>query len=295
MHYPLTIPQQNIWNLQKFYPNTSIVNVSGMIRFESAYDYKALNHTLNLLIENNDAFRLRFFEEDGQPYQTVTKYEPITFPEYDMRNKSDEEVDAFFTALGKVPFTSEHTTMYRFAIVRLNGQCGIFLCANHLICDAWSISIISKEIVRYYQQVLNGNTTANPLPSFTDAVAEEQIYLTSARYEKDKTYWDAIFAYKPQLCRIKDVKETHDSTTSRYTYELDFAFCQEMQNFCVNENVSPAVLFEAALFVYLHRINEFASPVTIGVPLLNRSNAVEKKQSVCSFQPRFFPYTLMKP
>jgi thioester reductase-like protein len=276
--YPLTTPQLNIWNLRKFYPDTSIVNVSGMIRFTLIYNYKALNRAINLLIENNDAFRLNFFEENGQPYQVVNPYISERIPEYDMRGKTLAEVDEFFMALGQEPFMPEHTNMYRFAIINLDDdQCGVFLCANHLICDAWSISLLSKEIVRYYQQELSGGAEANPLPSFLDAITSEQTYFSSAKYEKDKIYWDAVFTEKPQLCRIKDVKETRNSATARYTCELDSSFCNDIESYCKQENVTPAVLFEAAIFAYLHCINEFATPVTIGVPLLNRGNAIEKK------------------
>jgi len=63
--YPLTTPQQNIWNLQKYYPNTSIANVAGMIRLSSIYDYAAFNEAISLLIKNNDTLRLRFFEKNG--------------------------------------------------------------------------------------------------------------------------------------------------------------------------------------------------------------------------------------
>jgi amino acid adenylation domain-containing protein/thioester reductase-like protein len=278
LRHPLTIPQQNIWNLQQYYPGTSIANVGGMIRFASAYDYPALNRAVNLLIENNDALRLRFAEENGQPYQIVTPYQPEQIAEYDMRGKSQNEVDAFFTALAQEPITHDQPAMYRFAAVNLDGgQCGVFVCASHMICDAWSMSVMAKEVVRYYQQELSGVAAPNPMPSYLDAVTSEQNYTASSRYEKDKAYWDAAFAEKPQLCRIKDVKETRDTATARYTHQLDSAFCQEMETFCKRENSSPAVLFEAALLAYLHRINEFASPVTIGIPVLNRSNAVEKK------------------
>ena len=72
--YPLTTPQQNIWNLQKYYPETSVANVSGMLRFSSIYNYEALNKAVNLLIENNDGLRLYFFEENGEPRQSVMPY-----------------------------------------------------------------------------------------------------------------------------------------------------------------------------------------------------------------------------
>ncbi|MCL2816397.1 MAG: amino acid adenylation domain-containing protein, partial [Oscillospiraceae bacterium] len=65
--------------------------------------------------------------------------------------------------------------------------------------------------------------------------------------------------------------------TDGYIYETDTLFCQEIGSYCEQKGVTPAVLFEAALLAYLYRINDFSSPVTIGIPVLNRSTLVEKK------------------
>jgi len=278
LHHPLTTPQQNIWNLQKYYPNTSIANVSGMLRITSEYSYDAINRAVNLLIESNDALRLRFYEENGQPYQIVTPYQPERIIEYDMRGKSSAEVDNFLTGFAQEPFVSENATMYRFAAVNLDDkQCGIFLCAHHLICDAWSMSIVCKELIRYHLQELFDCDEPNPMLSYINAVASEHQYFASKRYEKDKAYWEAIFEEKPQLCRIKEANGILNSAAARHTKILDISFCLEMATYCNQEGISSAVLFEAALVAYLHRVNEFATPITIGIPVLNRSTAAEKK------------------
>ena len=46
---------------------------------------------------------------------------------------------------------------------------------------------------------------------------------------------------------------------------------------CKANSVTPAVLFEIVLIVYLHKINSENLSITIGVPVLNRSNAKEKE------------------
>ncbi|MCL2821457.1 MAG: amino acid adenylation domain-containing protein [Oscillospiraceae bacterium] len=276
--YPLTTPQQNIWNLHKYYPDSSIANISGMMRFSAEYSYDAMNKAVNLLIENNDALRLRFFEENGEPRQAVMPYQPIQIAEYDMRGKSLNEVDAFFTNLGQEPISIEDTFLCRFAAVNLDdGLCGFLPCIHHIICDAWSISLIGKEILRYYMQELSDGATPNPMPSFIEAIATEQKYFQSERYEKDNTYWDEVFANKPPICRIKDQRQTLDSATNRFTCELDIDLCNDINEFCNKENISPAILFEAVMITYLHRINDYATPVTINIPVLNRGNASEKK------------------
>jgi amino acid adenylation domain-containing protein/thioester reductase-like protein len=248
-----------------------------MFRFSSAYGCDVINNAVNTLIENNDAFRLHFTEENGYPVQAVIPHKHEAIPEYDMQGKTQEKTDTFFKTLAQEPFTIELNNMYRFAAVKFDGgQSGIFFCLHHLICDAWSISLIGKEILHYLKQNTAENTETKPKPSFLDAVEAEQRYITSTQYEKDKVYWDAAFIDKPQICRIKEINETRDSKTNGYTRKLDNDFCHEINEYCIREDITPAVLFETAVIVYLHRTNEYATPVTIGVPVLNRYTTAEK-------------------
>lgn len=56
----LTTPQQNIWNLQKYYPDTAIANLCGAIFYNEKRDVEKLKQALNLVIEKQAGFRLRF-------------------------------------------------------------------------------------------------------------------------------------------------------------------------------------------------------------------------------------------
>jgi len=125
--------------------------------------------------------------------------------------------------------------------------------------------------------VTAGEIIPNPMPSYLDAIAAEQKYFESTRYEKDKEYWGSLFAEKPQPCRINDKRKTQDTTTNRHICALDDSVCEKINLYCESEGISPAVLFEAIMIAYLHRINDYATPVTINIPVINRSNATEKK------------------
>ncbi|MCL2628834.1 MAG: amino acid adenylation domain-containing protein [Oscillospiraceae bacterium] len=78
--YPLITPQQNIWNLQKYYPETSIANVSGMLRFSSVYNYEALAQLAILktggaympIDPNYPKERIDFMLEDAKCKVTLT-------------------------------------------------------------------------------------------------------------------------------------------------------------------------------------------------------------------------------
>lgn len=56
--YSLTTPQQNIWNLQKYYEKTSISNLCGAIFYDVKLDYVVLNRAINKEIEIQAGLRL---------------------------------------------------------------------------------------------------------------------------------------------------------------------------------------------------------------------------------------------
>ena len=106
-YYPLTSPQQNIWNLQKYYEQTSIGNISGMITLKS--DGKtdlspALNYAFNKLIENADSLRLRFAIHNGEVQQYVVDYKYEDIPIWDFSSLTNNEVNDRLQANAEIPF-----------------------------------------------------------------------------------------------------------------------------------------------------------------------------------------------
>lgn len=132
----LTIPQQNIWSLQKFYEGTSITNVCGAVIYPEKLNYDVFAQAANKMVELQSGLRLRFYEQDGQVVQDVAPYEPFFVP-----HEVFEDDAAFQAYAGKsagCPFDLYGTAMYRFTIFELNGQSGILLCASHLVSDWFS-------------------------------------------------------------------------------------------------------------------------------------------------------------
>lgn len=92
--YSLTIPQQNIWNLHKFYVGTSIANNCGAIFFDKLCDHELLNRAINRLVELQEGMRLRFREEHGTPVQEVAAYKWEDFPSLHFDSMADFDAHA---------------------------------------------------------------------------------------------------------------------------------------------------------------------------------------------------------
>ena len=273
--FNLTTPQQNIWNLQRFYEGTSISNNCGAIFFEKKCDHKLLNQAINKLIELQDGMRLQFSEEDGQAVQYVAAYRPEEFVSEFFASRA--EFDVYAQRYAQTPFALIDKPMYRFVIFDLDDMSGVLLCANHLISDAWAISIIASTVYDWYSALERGDLLDAKPHTYLSFAEAEQKYLCSPRYEKDKAYWGEQYPDRPEICSIKpnSAPVTHP-TAKRYTTSISEGLTAKINQFYADHGVSQAVLFEAAIIAYLSRNNPENKNISIGVPVLNRSGATDK-------------------
>lgn len=147
--YNLTFSQQNIWNLQKYYEDTTISAICGAIYFQDEIDADILKKAINHVIEYQSGLRLCFSEVDGQAMQEVSEYRYVEIPVLQFSDKDAQrqyvlQCTQKLTALTDIP-------LYHFAIFRLNGQTGIVTALSHLISDAWTLSLLARQVSDAYQ------------------------------------------------------------------------------------------------------------------------------------------------
>lgn len=89
--YTLTTPQQNIWNLQKTFPNTGISNLCGAVFWERKIEKATVEKAINRFIELQSGMRLQFREENAGTVQYITEYEYVDFPFIFFNNRASFE------------------------------------------------------------------------------------------------------------------------------------------------------------------------------------------------------------
>ena len=273
--YDLTTPQRNIWNLQRFYEKTSISNLCGAIFYEEKCCIENLKKALNKEIEVQDGLRLRFCYEGDTVKQYIYDYiyEDFTV----LKFNSMDELDEYAHKRVVSPMNMIDSKMYSFEIFELNGTIGVLLCANHLISDAWSFSLLAKEVYEYYIAYSENKINEISAYSYIDFVNAEQEYLNSNRFKKDGRYWNDVYSSKPQISYMKtDMKPAVLPTIKRFTKVLEKDFANKIDAFYKNHKISQAVLFEAAVCIYMHKIKSEISDVNIGILIFNRNNLKEK-------------------
>lgn len=268
--YDLTTPQENIWNLQKYYENTSISNLCGAVFYDEKCKIENLKKSLNKEIEFQQGLRLRFCYDGDTVKQYVADYVPEDF--HCLKFNSMAELDEYAQKIAAAPMKMINSKMYSFEIFEVEGTTGVLLCANHMITDAWSFSILAKEVYEKSLSYANEEQSDQKINSYFDFAESEREYFLSKRYSKDEAYWQDVFSQRPQNCYIKnETNPVKFPSANRLTKILEKDFTKRIDIWCKSNDISQAVLFEAAIMIYLRKINNENNEVSIGIPVLNRS------------------------
>ena len=275
MNYKLTSSQKNIRNLQTYYEDTTISTICGALFFEEKVENAKLQKALNQIISEQDGLRLRFFINSGEVWQYVADFEEEGFEE---REFSDAEAYRAFVEGEKYRrFSVEGGKMYRFVICRVEGKTGVFVMMSHLVSDAWTLGILGNRVA----EILYGRgegRICDKRYSYVNHIESEEQYRLSARFRKDLEFWEAEFAQKPEIAYIKPERSGGASPCAgRKCFRMDTGFSEEIRDFCRASGVTPAVVFEAVWYLYLHKINPECRTITIGTPVLNRIGLAEKE------------------
>ena len=274
--YPLTHQQKSIWYMEKLYPDTSIGVVAATLRLKGAIDLDRIEAAINLFIEKNDAIRFRISEESGEPIQYIEPYERLSFERYEF--SSNEELYRWDETQSALPFQLTNSPLFYFALIRVGeNDGGLYVRFHHLISDAWTMSLLGNHVIEYYSALQEGIPfDATPLPSYISHIEDENKYLTSQRFQRDKIYWEEKFENWQEVCTLKNRKKSGiTSRAKRRTLVLPQKLSSKIHEYCRGKGVSEFSLFIAAVSMYLNRVAGKENLV-LGTTLLNRFNAAEK-------------------
>lgn len=282
MEYSLTNPQNSIWLTEKFYPNTSINNISGYTYISEVVDFKALTQAVNEVIKTNDAMRIKIKEENNKCVQYITEYIPFDVETINLSSENDIEKKSL--ELAKIPFKIEENTLFKFTFFKLPNQYGgFFLSAHHIIGDSWSLGLVVKQVMLNYSNIKNNTHSAKEHPSYISYINDEKKYLESSKFLKDKEYWNDIFKTVPEIATIPSLKKSTNisSAGNRANFTFDISLVKKINEFCKVNNISLYNFFMSVYSLYLGRVSNLDDFV-IGTPILNRTN-FEQKNTVGMF------------
>ena len=251
--YDLTAPQKSIWLTEQFGANTSLNNIGGYVFIHDKVCFDALEEAIKLYIRKNPALNLKIQLVDGTPKQYISDFEDFKIDVIELKDRT--EVETFNQKITNTPFDFFNSALYRFVMFRLpDGTGGFNPTLHHIISDAWNMGLLIDEIMEAYSSLLNKQQPDNSvMPSYIDYINSEQEYVASNRFQKDREYWNNVFAQTPTLTYIApDKKEDAIFASARKMFELDKVFQDKVTHFCQEYHCSLYTFFISYLLFFVY-------------------------------------------
>ena len=276
-YYDLTNPQKSIFLTEQYYSNTNVNNICGTAIIKDKLDFMLLEKAINILIENNNSFRLKFVKSNNTLKQYVNDYffQPIKLIDL----SSENEVSALEQSLVNKLFNLEEKTseivMFRFP----EGNGGFIVNIHHIVSDAWTLGLLCRKIMEAYS-ILDNNEDISQIKksSYIDYINSEKDYLKSDKFTSDEQFWNTTFSSLPNSISIP-ASTAYSNTFSCVAKRENFVMPKKQVNLikklCKSHKLSLFNLFMSIISIYLYKINNI-NDFVIGTPILNRLNFNEK-------------------
>ncbi len=267
MDYKLTNSQQNFYGTNSEY-YSAFWNHGGIDLFNKVYTYDELNTAFNKLIKNFESLRMCFKNDETDYSLFLKKYEFKNYPFVCFETEEElMEVSSNLTNSSLNLYDELITCI----IFNTPTKSGYIFCVHHIIIDGFSTQVMGK----YLNNCLKNNLyTSENIQSYEEYISNEETYINSKRYQKDRIFWSQQFYDNPQCSIFEEKKNSFDYAS----YEVNYGICPELFNkiraFCENNYISVQNYFNTVYSTYVFRTlgTDF---FTIGVPVLNRTTEAE--------------------
>lgn len=278
--YELTNPQKGIWLTEQYFQNTAINNICGSLTIKQDINLNLLNTAINIFIQNNDSFKLRFIQDKSNLYQYFTQDENIQFEI--LKIKKDNQIEEYAKKMVDIPFDLLHSRVFDFKLFKLSsGYGGFIVNVHHIISDAATFSFIATEIVQIYSKLLKNETPPTKNYSYIDYIRSEKEYLKSSRFEKDKNYWREVLTPLPEVATVfspNSPKTTTNNRANRMEFILSHHIIKKIKNYCKQRGITLFHFLIGVYAIYFGKTNHMEQ-FNFGTPILNRTNFAEKHTS----------------
>lgn len=188
---PLTRLQEHLWFLSQLDPSARNYIIQGGLRIRGIIDLARFNRAWTDVIHSHQALWARFVDEDG-PVQYFDA-PPCTSLELTdasdlTSSQADELIAQFRRTELKDSFDLRQGHLFRARMVRLGPENHVILITAHeIILDAWSISILLRDLERRYVDA--GADCPESRASLSSYAVWEAKYVPPEALESQRHYW----------------------------------------------------------------------------------------------------------
>ncbi len=269
---PLTEAQEGLWHAQRLDPANPIFNTGQFVDIRGTVDVEAFRQAVNAALDEADALAVRIVESSHGPGQIEDEFsrarleivdltstaEPVRRARQVMRRDLQTPLD-----LGRDPLA--RTVLFMLPRERYFWYHRV----HHMASDGYGTALLTARICDLYKARVEGRILGGGgLGSFARVLADDTIYRSSARRERDRGFWLATFADRPAIVGLAPGMAATSRTCHHHSTDASTA-AAGLQAIATRTNLTWPDVLIALIGAYVARRLE-RSDVVLGVATMNR-------------------------
>jgi hypothetical protein len=283
---PLSFAQQRLWFFSQLESDSSFYNVPLAVRLMGTLDLQALEWALNQIVARHEVLRTTFSVVNDKPVQVIAPELHLPLPVTDLCSLPEAEREMAATQYAKQEalqgFDLTRGPLLRPSILRLGEQNHVlFLTTHHIVSDAWSSSILLRELgVLYTAKVERKPSPLPPLPvQYADYSVWQRDQLQGQIAEQELAYWRKQLLGAPTLLALPTDRPRAAAQSFRgakHTVVVGKELTEQLKRFSQREGATLFMVLLAAFQALLAHYTK-QEDVLVGTDLANRTRVETEK------------------
>ncbi|WP_433590320.1 amino acid adenylation domain-containing protein [Nocardia sp. CA-145437] len=278
---PLSLPQQRLWFLNRYSPESSTYNIAFVLRIDGDPDIDALRAALADVVERHEVLRTVFPEDEQGAYQVVLDTAGC-LPVPEVVETDDVGARKALRSLARRGFDLAHEIPLRIALLRTGTRRHLLgIALHHIAADGWSLGPLTQDLAIAYAARHGGVAPAwTPLPvQYADFSLWQRDILgadtdAESAAAAQLAYWRAALADLPEELplpydRPRPAEPTGRAGTVRF--EVPEALQRRLAEVARAHGVSLFMVLHSTLAVMLRAVTG-GRDIVIGTPVAGRSD-----------------------
>ncbi|WP_373526929.1 amino acid adenylation domain-containing protein [Nostoc sp.] len=268
---PLSFGQQGLWFIDQLEGGSTAYNQLFAIKLQGVLQVAILEQALREIVRRHEILRTTFRTINGQAFQAIAPESNFTLAVETLQLK---ELQQFAVAQSQHPFDLAEGPLLRVTLVKLAPEEYVLLFViHHAIADAWSSTIIIRELATIYEAFSLGKPSPLPeLPIQYADFAYWQHQKLQQSLPEQLQYWEQKLSDTPLVLQLPSDRPrlaVQSFRGSIITLELNQDLTTKLKQLSQQSGVTLFMTLLAAFNTLLSRYTN-QEDICVGTTIANR-------------------------